>query len=518
MRAERRFALLLLIAGVAAVALRVPQLTGPHLIADGDEAVLGLMAKHLAESGDAAFFFTGQRFGIAFLEASAAAAVMKVLGPTTLALKLGVFLLWLAGGMFLTLAVRRLGGDRAGLLAAFLIAFCPAWGAFALKARGYYAASFLLCHLGLWITTRLVDAEADGRSRGSSAAELAALGAVAALLLLSQPIWLVGLMPFVFWMLHGRNRKTDLVPMGAGAGVVAAVAVIVLLRQPPAHWAPPAFNNSEGLDALIQLPVRLAGSLGGAYYMREAAGGLFPWIGGLWALAFPLAAIRPLAKESRGRPLTAGVVALISLAAVLGFSLANLFNYRYLLPAADFLVILLALESARALGNGRAARAGAVAALAALLVSGAVGMIQMRALVLAWTVEPKVASEREALNALLAELEARGIGHVYCMNPVLQWTITFSSEERTLARWHPPDDRFPPIPLAVDRALRGGAPVALVGYLEQADEIRRAQERHPPLGGEVIPVAKRYLLFPDPAPELLERLGFILNPAAIPAN
>jgi hypothetical protein len=39
---------------VAAGAYRIPQLTSSHLLLDGDEAILGVMAKHLAEGREAA--------------------------------------------------------------------------------------------------------------------------------------------------------------------------------------------------------------------------------------------------------------------------------------------------------------------------------------------------------------------------------------------------------------------------------------------------------------------------------
>jgi hypothetical protein len=140
----------------------------------------------------------------------------------------------------------------------------------------------------------------------------------------------------------------------------------------------------------------------------------------------------------------------------------------------------------------------------------------MRTFVLAWTVEPEVASEKDALDMLLAGLAAKGIGHVYCMNPTLQWTVTFSSGEEVLARWFPPDDRHPPIPQAVDRALFEGRPVAIVGYLDQLEEFRRAERRLDKRPLAPIEVAGRYFMVERPYPELLDALGFQLNSVAPP--
>lgn len=507
-----RFWPMLLAAAGAAVVLRLPLLTGPHLIADGDEAVLGLMAKHLAEGRGGPAFFMGQRFGLAFLEAGAAAAAMLVLGPTTLALKLGVFALWLMGGCALALAVRRLSGDTAGTLAAWLLACCPAWGAYATKALGYYTGTFLLAHLALVLTAGLAG-ESPPVSRGwRTPLRLVLLGGLCALVTLSQTIWLFGLAPFVLWMLHRRNRATDLAAVAAGAGMVAAAAGVAFMRQPPAHWAPPMFNNPEGLTAFVALPWRFAGAMSGAFYMREAApSGVFPWAGALWALALPLAALRPLLGDRAMRPLSPSLVAILAVAGVSAFTLVNLFNFRYLLPAADYLIVLLALELARMLtGSGRS-RALAASALLVLLLSGAAATLHMRTLALAWTVEPKVESERAALDALLAELEGRGIAHVYCLNPMLQWTVTFTSGERILARWTPPDDRDPAIPQAVDRALAQGGRVAVIGYADQLEVVLRA---NPSAGDPATTpelVAGRYFLLPDPDRALLERLGFKLN-------
>ena len=53
----RYAAILVVVAGVS----RLPQLTSPHLLLDGDEAILGLMAKHLAEGREIPIFLYGVR-------------------------------------------------------------------------------------------------------------------------------------------------------------------------------------------------------------------------------------------------------------------------------------------------------------------------------------------------------------------------------------------------------------------------------------------------------------------------
>ncbi|MEZ5283502.1 MAG: hypothetical protein R2712_01585 [Vicinamibacterales bacterium] len=50
---------------------RLPQLLSPHLFLDGDEAVIGLMARHVADGRALPLFFYGQNYGLALFEAGA---------------------------------------------------------------------------------------------------------------------------------------------------------------------------------------------------------------------------------------------------------------------------------------------------------------------------------------------------------------------------------------------------------------------------------------------------------------
>ena len=53
------------------IASRLPQLRSPNLLVDGDESVLGLMAKHVAQGKEFPIFFYGQHYALATIEAGA---------------------------------------------------------------------------------------------------------------------------------------------------------------------------------------------------------------------------------------------------------------------------------------------------------------------------------------------------------------------------------------------------------------------------------------------------------------
>ncbi len=48
-----------------AVAVRLPHLLGGHVALDGDESIVGLMARDLLEGKRLPIFFYGQRYGLA---------------------------------------------------------------------------------------------------------------------------------------------------------------------------------------------------------------------------------------------------------------------------------------------------------------------------------------------------------------------------------------------------------------------------------------------------------------------
>ena len=120
---------------------RLPQLLGPRLFLDGDEATLGLMAKALADGRELPVFFWGQRYGFSLIEAAAGALAFRVAGVSAFGLKLSMLGLWAAGLLCLFFAQARLMGARRGFWLAALLMLTPGWAVWSMKARGGYRRS-----------------------------------------------------------------------------------------------------------------------------------------------------------------------------------------------------------------------------------------------------------------------------------------------------------------------------------------------------------------------------------------
>src|SRR6187399_2842343 len=88
-----------ILAAVAALA-RVPQLASPNLLAEGDECTVGIMGLHVARFHDFPLFLYGQKYGLAIVEAPAAAVSFALFGAGPVTLKLAMLAVWIAGAAF----------------------------------------------------------------------------------------------------------------------------------------------------------------------------------------------------------------------------------------------------------------------------------------------------------------------------------------------------------------------------------------------------------------------------------
>jgi hypothetical protein len=205
-------------AAIAALCVltRLPQLVSHNLMVDGDEAIVGLMGRHLAVNHEVPLFSWGQRYGLSTIEAALAAGAFAIAGLGPVALKVSMLALWTAGVVLLFFAFVNVIGMRRGAWLAAVFVLLPMWAIWSMKARGGYLTSFAASSAILWLVTR-------APARRGWLTWLTA-GALTGLVYLAQPLWLPGLLPIVAVALI---RRRSAVCALAYAAVVAAVPLLI---------------------------------------------------------------------------------------------------------------------------------------------------------------------------------------------------------------------------------------------------------------------------------------------------
>ncbi|MCG3129915.1 MAG: hypothetical protein FLDDKLPJ_00653 [Phycisphaerae bacterium] len=483
---------------------------------DGDEAILGLMAGHLLDGRGVPFFFYGQRYGFSLVEASLAAAGYALFGRDDAVLKWSMLPLWTAGWMFAVLTVRRRAGAGAAAVAGLLLALSPAWLFWSMKARGGYLTSFAAAHAVIW----LCDGGAAGRSRADAARGASLLrnlfiGGGLGLVYWAQPLWLPCAAPFVaVYLFRARSAATTWAVAGS---LLAAVMLgyVASTIAASAVWSPEVFSEPDPLFALRDLPRRLTVYFASlhAYTVTFPAGPL----GTAWATLMLAATaampatllLRRRRRDGGHRTLALQCAAAGTLMIMMTFAASpRLFFCRYLAPLGAVTVMFLAAGWSgwyRRGGVHRTWSCGALA-LAAALAAGAAW--ELRPYREAVALPTNCVTSPAEIDALVSELEAAGVGHVYCMDAMLQWHVIYASRERVLARWFEELDRVPEYPKAVDAALRENRPVALIGLDVDRADLNAYLDDIAYVGARARTVGRSFFLLPQPDEELLRRLRF----------
>ncbi len=148
----------------AALALRLYFIVTPHGVIDADEAIVGLMARHILR-GEFPIFYYGQTY-MGSLEANLAALAFALGGASPLVLKLsGLAQALVLVGLTAELGRRTLGaglGLVAGLFVALPPMFLTVW---TLKTRGGFVATLVLGTVILLLAHRAVEASGRRRAR-----------------------------------------------------------------------------------------------------------------------------------------------------------------------------------------------------------------------------------------------------------------------------------------------------------------------------------------------------------------
>jgi hypothetical protein len=150
----------------------------------------------------------------------------------------------------------------------------------------------------------------------------------------------------------------------------------------------------------------------------------------------------------------------------------------------------------------------AVAAIVVVLAIQAVSMNEFgRFTFMRWTTSRDGPSDGETMSKVIEHLRSQGVAHVFSTNALLQWQIAFYSGESMTARWKTDVERYPPYVAAVNGALEGGRPTAIVGYVGATGGL----EDMVPDRRSIVEIDGKYFVYVNPDKELLQRLGFRLR-------
>ncbi len=451
---RRRVAVELLAVMALAVALRALLIAFDHGVTlDSDEAVIGLMARHILAHGARPVFFYGQEYMGAF-EAYLAAAVFAVTGASTLALKgmmLGLDLALVASFVALGRAVL---GSRAGLFAGLYVALAPAFLAiYGLKARGGYVETVLVGNLLL----------AGSVGLGQLAPRACQVRAAVLGFLAGLGFWTHTLSALYFpvvsvvWLASGSSARR-LKPLALA--VVGAVVGSAPFGWRNLHTGFQSFGNVSWVDwgtawqhleglVTVGLPTVLGARDVWAFdEIAPAAGIAFALANVALAIVSVRRVLAPDVTFARravpiGAWLTALLALLVDAKSVFG---GESHEPRYLFP----LYTAFGLSFGIALADAWERRRRAVLALGAALVAGQLfGLArQDPSLMLGISAGQRVARHNDKLLALLDKLGVTSIYTDYWVS----YRLVFESEERVRAKpfGHVVVERVPAMSAAVD--------------------------------------------------------------------
>ena len=481
------------------VVSRLPQLLSPTLLLDGDECILGLMAKHVSEGREFPIFFYGQAYGLAVVEAPAAALSFLIFGVGVLPLKTAILALWLAGIVCYFLAFARPLGYARSFCLTLLLLLMPAWAVSSMKAWSGYVTGFSTLAALLYVVIR------SDRPRAMS---WLVTGWLTAIIYFAHPVYLPGAIPIVLFFLVSARRPAPVLLYASGV-----VSMFVLIRMLPAGgvttWTPPAPGNPELLASLPYVLRQTYVNLTGSYFLRSAvepgpvtAVVAYLWAAGL-AAALPLQIYRLLSR----RYLLWSHVLFVAIAATLlaNWLLLDARDGRYLLPLNALLVFLAGVEFFDLADRARLSGRFRVACLVVVLGLEAASMSEFARFTYMWWKNPSNGmSEAARLEAVIDHLKANGVRHALSTNALLQWQLMFYSREEIISRWTSPRDRYPPYINEVDKAVNEGQKLAVVGYVAYTGGFER-------LVGDpqaIVEIDGRYFVYVGADKALLEKARF----------
>lgn len=431
------------LAVTAAIVLKVVLLCTSQSMADGDEAVEGLMAIHILRDGVHPIYPYGVGYGAgAGLEAHWAAVFFALVGPSSIALKAVGLCIWLLSGGFVRAIATSKWGPSAGRIALVAWGLAPFAAQWSLKVSGGHNVAVALLLAALWLS------ECRGKRYAAAC--------VLPLAVLAHPVALSMALGLAAALVLGAPAR-ERVGLALVLALTGSAALALLWPDGTADvvWNP----VSQGFDwaAIAGAFPHVAAGLFSANLNAQSLPGLFDGvIAGIWATAV-LASLVALATAAPGRRDALWLLPIVACLGTLLIVRPEELAARHLLPVLPIFCLLL--------GRWLASLQPAPALIGLLLLGTSGAAVQLREVA-----SPAIHGagphgrgvDRQNVLDVLAELARDDVAHVYSGDAMLQWMLIFESRERVIARWRKPVGRVPRYAREVDQARLDGRPVRLV--------------------------------------------------------
>ena len=449
MRERRLLQLVVGAAIVAGVALRVWVLATPLGTLDADEAVWGLMARHVLD-GDLSTFYWGQSYGGTH-EVFLTAVVFAVLGSSTLAVKLVPMALFAVAALLVWRVGRRTVGEPAARIAAALFWIWPSYVVWkSVRAHGFYGSALVLSLLALLLVLRLRD-ELSRR-------DIVLLGFVLGLGWWATPQFALVAAPAVVWLLVVQRDALLRFWPALPAAVLGALPWLVSNVRHDWYsfdYAPGGGTYLSRFRGFFTATLPMALDLRVPFSLDWTFGAV---VSGLLLLAvLGWVGFVVLRRRNRLGPLIPIVLAYPFLYAASSFT--------WLVEEPRYLV-LLAPVTALLLAQGLRRPSVAAVVLAVAFALSLTGLARMEGSH-RYEIRTGQVDVPDDLGPLLDALDARGVSTVRA-NYWIAERITFESGERIVANSH----RYPPFTERVNASTAPGR-VFVAGTLGE----RRARAR-----------------------------------------
>lgn len=393
---------------------------------DADEAVWGLMAKHVLD-GELPTFFWGQTYG-GTLEAFLSAPFVAVFGAHKLTVEIVPILLHVAAALLVWRIGRRFLAEPLARVAAALYWVWPAYSLWkSTKAHGFYAAGTVLVLLAILLAFRLFERV--------TARDVALLGVVAGAGWWTTPQTIVVLVPVLVWLLVSRPAVfRSVYLLVAGALVGAAPWIVYSARHGWATTVSGSTVDSVGvwLDHLTGIFRRGWPAILGLRVPWQQDWLLSPWVGRALYAAVILGFVWLFARVMFGKKRELHAQTLLLILAMFPLILASSSDGFYTAEPRYFhlLVPVVVLLVVYALGRWTATIATIAVTLAVIL--SATGLALMARYETTAVHVPVPVELPPDVSPAIEVLEENDVRHVHT-HYWISYLITFLTDERIIA-------------------------------------------------------------------------------------